>query len=191
MEKEKKICEECSKIGVLWYSARKGHLECVKLFLETGTLEAGLENALRDAAWGGHPECMKLLIEFGVSTKILTEEALEKTLYTTADTGQLECMKLLFESGWGVNAEILSWALRHATCEGHLKCMQLLLERGAKIKNSFHEGLQNEFLELPVYLFPQLLLQEHLWEEIKEKMKERLQKEKKDIIKWKKEVKFI
>ena len=62
--------------------------------------------------------------------------------------------------------------------------MKLLLAYGAKIPSYIPKKLQREFLNLPIYFFPQLILQENLDEEIRDEVKKRLDEEKKKFVKY-------
>ena len=138
------------------------------------------------ARWG-HFECMKLLLERGAAADV---EDMAFALSAAARIGHLKCMKLLFEYGAGTNSKALSEALSSATCCCEAECLELLLEWGAKISISFPYR-QKEFLNFPIYLFSQLILQENLEEHIREEMKKRLKKERESFIEWKKELKTL
>ena len=92
-------------------------------------------------------------------------------------------MKLLLEWGAGANARALAKALRNATIYCHLQCMKLLLEWGATLAMMI-KYLQKNLLNLPVYLFPQIILQKKLNKNIKKEMKEILKKEKENFIQY-------
>ncbi|MCJ1430169.1 Ankyrin-2 [Sticta canariensis] len=131
-------------------AAREGHIEIVKLLLNTGA-DINFENehgntALHLAVEENHLEIVKLLLnaEADVGIKKLRKTALR----IAAQKGHLEIVKLLLAAGadfdlQGVHRDT---ALHSAAIEGHLEIVKLLLAAGADFDiqdNNGHTALHS------------------------------------------------
>ena len=73
-----------------WWTARHGHIECLKALLTARLSQGCLSEAAWAAAVCGQVECLKLLIASGVGQAWIDEAARWVARY-----GQVECQKLL------------------------------------------------------------------------------------------------
>ena len=129
---------ECPLDGVcmpLDMAADKGHLEVVRLLLESGadkdyTTRSGT-TALHSAAENGHLEVVRLLLDSGADKEKLSFRG--TALHLAAMNGHSEVVRLLLESGADKERLTLdgATALHSAAEKGHSEVVRLLLESGA------------------------------------------------------------
>jgi ankyrin repeat protein len=111
----------------LFWAAREGHTEVVRLLLEAGVEPQSDGFPLFWAAREGHTEVVRLLLEAGVEP-----QSNGFPLFWAAREGHTEVVRLLLQAGADPcdprNAYLsLSWAARN----GHSEVVHMLLEKGA------------------------------------------------------------
>ncbi|KAJ3298724.1 hypothetical protein HK104_010361 [Borealophlyctis nickersoniae] len=103
-------------------AAQGGHVDVVKVLLDTGVDEAK-EEALDDAVFGGHADVVRLLLEAGVDFPWWSGP-----LMTAARRGHVDVVKVLLDSE--VDEATKEVALERAATLGHGDVVRLLLEAG-------------------------------------------------------------
>ena len=123
----------------LHIASSNGHIEVVKLLLESGA-DVNLEDmygssALICAARGGHKDVVELLLENGVNldSKALREATLE---------GHKEIVERLIKEGADVNVSNAKGysALMCAASDGFAEIVEILLKNGADVNAKNNEG---------------------------------------------------
>lgn len=123
----------------LQVASSRGHLDVVKLLLESGAnVNARVKDwgtALCSASHNGHLDVVKVLLESGADLNEEGELAEGPPLHVASLHGYLDIVKLLLESGADVNAQggVYGTALQAASHSGHLEITKQLLESGADV----------------------------------------------------------
>ena len=104
----------------LWWAARSGQTECVRLLMEHVDASGDDSRALDAAVSARSPECLELLLS---SAEPKARDS--KALALAAKRGELACVRLLApRSDPLANG---SWALKEAAICGQIDCVKLLL----------------------------------------------------------------
>ncbi len=113
----------------LFYAADRGHVEVMKVLLESGA-EANAKDtfynasALTWAAYNGHAEAVKILLDHGAT------DGKDSALLVGVENNNLEMVKAVLASG-GLSAETLTSALTSATKNGRTEIVEALKSAGA------------------------------------------------------------
>ena len=131
------------------YACRHGHLEIVKILIDSGAnlnlrgneLAREGYTALIYSAYNGHQKIVEALVEAGADVNI--QNTYEQTaLIISSEQGHLETVKVLIEAGADVNLQgQAEWtiekgwtALIHASRVGHLEVVKSLIDAGADLR---------------------------------------------------------
>ncbi|KAJ7108251.1 ankyrin repeat-containing domain protein [Mycena epipterygia] len=127
-----------SKTSALCAAAFYGHLEMVKLLVESGAdpnVEGGMHGtALRSAAYNGSVPVVQHLIEHGADVNTRGKQHVT-ALHAAASAGEVSVVQLLIDKGAKVNAQSTKYgtALQAAALAGEQEVVQLLLTMGANV----------------------------------------------------------
>ncbi len=146
---------KCAKSDTaLTLAAKRGHVNCVKLLLESGaditacSQEIGPDlrwhyngNALMHATVNNHVDVLNALIQFGADVNFCTSDG--GALLLASFAGYAETIDVLIKAGADVNqaTEGGRTPLRDAADNCHLNCMDLLMEAGADINYVTPKGM--------------------------------------------------
>jgi Ankyrin repeats (3 copies) len=102
----------------MYYAARGGHMEIVKLMIEKGVTD--FNSGMRNAAEGGHMEIVKFLIEKGAT-------GFSGAMAYAAKGGHMEIVKFMIEKG----ARDFDFTMRFAAKGGYMEIVKFMIEKGA------------------------------------------------------------
>ena len=140
------LCQDCTTYETLGQTglisaAKRGHLKCVKVLIQSG---ANVNKQLPDgrtalifaaAAAGDHSKCIETLINAGAKVNKQTNEVRNALMYA-AQHGNGKCVDVLLHAGTYVNKQdgcgntALMWAARY----GHAECVDAFLQTWVDVK---------------------------------------------------------
>jgi ankyrin repeat protein len=103
----------------MYYAARGGNMEIVKLMIEKGATD--FDWGMKNAANGGNMEIVKLMIEKGATD-------FDWGMYYASEGGHMEIVKLMIEKG----STDFDWGMRYAAYGGNMEIVKLMIEKGAE-----------------------------------------------------------
>jgi ankyrin repeat protein len=142
-ERGKQPTPELHLDRLLSISARKGHLELVKLFLEEGTNVNSIHDALtplQHAAKAGQSTIVELLLDHpGIDISVGTANPRNSAMHLAAFEGNLTIIRLLLPTAGADAGPKQRGPLHEAARAGHSDVVDLLLKKHPELVNSKDE----------------------------------------------------
>ncbi|CAH1154571.1 unnamed protein product [Phaedon cochleariae] len=126
-------------------AAEKGHLDCLKILVDSGgdvnIQDNEGDTPLHWAAYQGHLDCLKILVDSGGDVNIQDNNG-GTLLHWAARQGHSECLKILIGSKGDVNIQDNKGdtPLHWAAYEGHLDCLKILVGSGGDVNIQDNNG---------------------------------------------------
>ncbi|CAE7943955.1 ANKRD50, partial [Symbiodinium sp. KB8] len=128
-------------ITALIMASQRGHMEIVRMLLDTGAGENLLSNngvtALMAASHIGHMEIVRMLLDTGAEENLVSNNGVT-ALMAASRYGHVEIVRMLLDAGAEANLEAYNGvsALILASRYGHVEIIRMLLDAGADLASN-------------------------------------------------------
>ena len=123
------------EMTALVYSAKKGHIDCLRVLLDAGAdVNAKNEDgntSLIYSAKKGHTDCLSALLDAGADVNAKDKNGVTSLMYS-ARNGHSDCLRALLDAEADVNAKD-NFGKTSLDVTGNGECARLLREKAAEL----------------------------------------------------------